>query len=117
MQKPDATGSEAEIASQPPSDGEPPDASCAIEESACNAASPAPLKDVVSHDAAAVAGTTSIYDFWTPRRRAMTLAVVSISQFLNPISQNIVLPGLKVRTVCYSQQHSKACMIQHEVSA
>jgi len=88
---------------KPPSEGDPPDASCAIKDpdidTAIKAAETAPLKSVVSHDAAAETGTTSIYDFWSPRQRALTLAVVSISQFLNPISQNIVLPGLKVSLV------------------
>lgn len=110
MQKPDdaaQAGPAADAALKPPSEGDTPDASFAIEDSSVgaapklgSAANRAPLKSVVSHDAAEAAGTTSIYDFWTPRRRAITLAVVSISQFLNPISQNIVLPGLKVSPVC-----------------
>lgn len=55
------------------------------------------LLDAALDSPAADVGTKSIYDFWSPRSRAVTLAVVCISQFLNPISQNIILPGLKVR--------------------
>jgi hypothetical protein len=57
-----------------------------------------PRSGVAEHGSPATdTGTKSIYDFWSPKRRAITLAVVCISQFLNPISQNIILPGLKVR--------------------
>ena len=106
VQKLYEAGTATAAALQPPSDSKSPgcDSSCVqnqnhhdAEDSASHTSSPAPLKDVVSHDSAAAAGTTSIYDLWSPRQRAFTLAVVSICQFLSPISQNIVLPGLKVR--------------------
>lgn len=43
------------------------------------------------------AGTKSIYQTWSRRKRAMILTVVSISQFLNPLSSSVILPSLKVR--------------------
>lgn len=40
--------------------------------------------------------STSIYQQWSRPRRALVLAVVSISQFLNPLSSSIILPSLQV---------------------
>jgi len=42
--------------------------------------------------------TRSIYSLWSPRQRRIILAVVSVSQFLNPFSSSIMVPSLKVCT-------------------
>jgi hypothetical protein len=39
---------------------------------------------------------SSIYVVFSRRRRGLILAVVSVSQFLNPFSSSIILPSLKV---------------------
>lgn len=60
---------------------------------------------VLSIGAAAGAGpatggtpTRSIYSLWSRRQRRIILAVVSVSQFLNPFSSSIMVPSLKVCT-------------------
>jgi hypothetical protein len=39
---------------------------------------------------------SSIYQVFNRRQRGLILAVVSVSQFLNPFSSSIILPSLKV---------------------
>lgn len=53
--------------------------------------------------------TRSIYDLWSPRQCRTTLAVVSISQFLNPFASSIMVPSLKVCDAC--SWHS-SCSVQ-----
>jgi hypothetical protein len=46
--------------------------------------------------AASLQQLSSIYEVFSRRQRGLILAVVSVSQFLNPFSSSIILPSLKV---------------------
>lgn len=50
-------------------------------------------------------GSTSIYQLWSRRKRATILAVVSVSQFLNPFNSSIILPSLTVRAEMHLPGH------------